>query len=144
LWGTVSDGDPDSPVFITSSHAAMHLAGIHSDGEPEFPNISAATGGTIAGIPVLLSKAAGNRLILVDQSAIAVTDEGIDVGRAEHAAIQMVDDPTNNSATATATNMVSAFQANAVVLRFVRYLHWTKLRGDAAGFIELYYAGSPA
>jgi hypothetical protein len=62
----------------------------------------------------------------------------------QHAAIEMSDNPTNNSATPTATSLVSAFQANAGVLRVVRYLSWVTLTEDAVAFVELPIGGSPA
>jgi hypothetical protein len=144
LWRQVSDGDPMMPYFVVSPRGAMHLAALNVDGEPTFPNISPATGGDIAGVPVLLSRSAGSKLILVDASLLAVADEGLDVGRSDQAAIEFLDNPTNNSATATPTTMVSAFQANATILRFVRWVHWTKLTTDCVAFLELPIAGSPS
>lgn len=144
LWTSVSNGDPDAPHFVLSARGAMHLAGLHSDGVPSFPNISATTGGNIAGVDVILSKAAGNKLILIDAANLVVTDEGLDVGRSDQSAIQMADDPTNNAATATGSTLVSAFEANATIIRLLRWLHWTLVADDAVGYIELPINGSPA
>ncbi len=44
----------------------------------------------------------------------------------------------------SAATVVSAWQANATVLRVIRYLHWSKMRGDCAAYLELPIGGSPA
>jgi hypothetical protein len=43
----------------------------------------------------------------------------------------------SDSPAAGASQQVSAFQANMLVVRILRYVDWTKLRDDACGFIEL-------
>jgi HK97 family phage major capsid protein len=144
LWTAVSDGEPDAPVFVTSRRAAMYLAALNDDGTPMFPALDLVRGGNIHGVPVVLSRSAANLLVLVDAAQLAVTDLGLDVERSENATIQLLDDPTNNSATATPTALVSAYQANAVVLRFIRWVSWLKLADDAAAFIELPIGASPA
>ena len=53
--------------------------------------------------------------------------------------MQMVDNPTPG-----ATTLVSAFQTNTALLRFIRYVHWVKLTDDACAFLTLPIDGSPA
>jgi HK97 family phage major capsid protein len=144
LWTAVADGDPDRPFFIASPRGAMHLAALNADGVPVFPLVSAATGGAIAGVPVLLSRAAGSFLILVDAARLAVNDDGITIEPSRQATIQMADDPTNNAATATPTTMVSLFQTGAAAVKYTRHVSWVKLSADAVAFLELPIAGSPA
>jgi HK97 family phage major capsid protein len=144
LWTSVRDGDPDAPYFIASRRGAMYLATLSNSGVPQFPDVNVMTGGSIAGVPLVLSKAAGANLILIDASLLAVSDLGIDMDRSEHASIEMLDNPTNSAITGTGTALVSAFQANAVVLRFIRWLNWKLLAADAVGFVELPIYGSPA
>jgi hypothetical protein len=140
LVAAVVDGDPFSPVFIVSARGAAFL---NASGINAFRDVG-LTGGTIAGVPAIVSRSAAHRMILVDASEIAVNDEGLDVSRSTNAAIQMLDNPTNNSVTPTATNVVSAFQAGVTILKYVRYLSWLLLREDAVGFLELPIGGSPA
>jgi hypothetical protein len=140
LVAYVNDGDLLSPLFFVSARGAAFLNG---SGINAFRDLG-LKGGTIAGAPALVTPAAGERLILVDATEIAIADDGVDIGQSEHAAIEMLDNPTVNSATPTATSLVSAFQAGAVVLRYVRYLSWTLLRDDAVGFLEMPIGGSPA
>ena len=144
LWTSVRDGDPDAPYFVASRRGAMYLASLSSAGVPQFPDVNVMTGGSIAGVPLVLSRAAGHHLILIDASLLAVSDLGIEQDQSEQAAIEMLDNPTNNAVTGTGTNLVSAFQANAIVLRFVRWLNWQLLADDAVGFIELPIGGSPS
>jgi hypothetical protein len=138
LWTDVSYGDLDRATWITSPRAAMHLATLHEDGAPIFPDIG-PLGGTIAGVPVITSAAAGNRLILLDASRLVVTDEGLLVDASDIAAVQMDDSPSESP-----SNMVSAFQTNTIFLRFTPFLDW-RLQGDnSIGFIELDLDNSPA
>ena len=60
LWRAVRDGEPDRPYFITSGYGAVYLASLRNeDGALSFPNVSAVGGGTLFGVPQLVSKAAG-------------------------------------------------------------------------------------
>ncbi len=135
LYAEVVDGQAEKPVFVTSGRVALWLA---ATGLQVFKDVKLADG-TIAGAPLLISPAAANRLILLDAAELAATDDGLEIDSAEGVSIEMVDTPTVG-----ATTLTSAFQANAVVLRFTRFVHWAKLRDDAAGFIEIAeLGGSP-
>jgi HK97 family phage major capsid protein len=70
LWDAVTDGDPAAPFFVLSSRGAIYLATLNENGSPLFPNLSPATGGTIYNVPVLLSKAAGANVILIDAARL--------------------------------------------------------------------------
>ena len=131
LWSSVRGGNPDRPYFILSPRGAMYLASLHEDGAPLFPHIG-PLGGSIFTVPAIVSPAAGDRLILVDAAELAVTDGGLTVEPAYEAAVQLTDSPVNGPAT-----LVSAFQTNSVVVRYVRYLSWVLLANDAVAFIEL-------
>lgn len=139
LWTAVEDGDPDRPYFVISPRGAMYLAALREEGTPRFPDISPATGGSLFGVPVLLAKAAGDKVILIDASKLAVTDEGLEIQQSRQTSINMVD-----HGSPVATTLVSLWQVNSAALRFVRYIHWTKLSDDAVAFLELPINGSPA
>lgn len=143
LWTSVSFGNPDSPYFIVSPRAAVYLASLHRDGTPVFPDLG-PLGGAILGVPTITSPSAANHLILIDAANLVVTDEGLEVQASEEAAVELLDNPTNNSATGTATALVSSFQTNSRFLRFVRYIHWMLLNDSSVGFVELPIAGSPS
>jgi hypothetical protein len=140
LVAVVSEGDPIAPVFIHSARAGAFLA---ESGIQAFRD-TGLLGGRIAGAPAVVSPVAAEKLILIDAAEIAISDEGLEIAMSQQAAIEMSDNPTNNSATPTATSLVSAFQANAGVLRVVRYLSWVTLTEDAVAFVELPIGGSPA
>ena len=140
LYAQVTDGRAVKPTFIVSGRGALYLLGT---GFHAFKDLT-VTGGTIAGAPAVIAPGAGDNLILVDSAQVLISDGGLEVSEGEHAAIEMADPSTQSSVTPTATQLVSAFQANVVVLRFLRYLSWALLREDAVGFIELPIGGSPA
>ena len=143
LYAVVTDGRAERPVFILSGRVALFLAATAGD---LFRDVRLDGTGNIAGAPALVTPAAGASLILIDAAELATLDAGLDAANSGASTIQMLDDPTNNSATATATTTVSAFQTGTSVLRFIRYLNWAKLRDDAVGAVDLsgLIGGSPA
>jgi len=89
-------------------------------------------GGELFGIPAMVSDAipAGTlRLIRADDLALALDPIRLDAS--DEAAIQMLDNPTNNSVTPTATNMVSLFQTDGVALRAVVSFAAELVKADA-------------
>jgi hypothetical protein len=142
-WG--DDPEADTGQLIRSVRSAVRVsregASIlgtmrNSDGARIFPNIS-VRGGDILGVPVIISVAAESTLILIDAASIAYADGGVEIDRSSQAAIQMLDNPTNSTATGTATNIVSLFQTGAIGLKTVRYVNWLKAHADAVAYIEL-------
>jgi hypothetical protein len=47
----------------------------------------------------------------------------------------MLDNPTNDSVTPTATTMVSMFQTHSVALRAERVVNWSKRRSSAVSYL---------
>lgn len=138
LVTAVRDGDADSPAFVLSRRGAAYLASLRTNGVPEFPQLG-ILGGNIIGIPAIISRAAGNKLILVDGSAVAVVDEGMLVERAENAAVRMDTAPGSGH-----VQVVSGFQTNTTFVRLVRCLSWSLLTDDCVAYLELPIGGSPA
>jgi len=143
LWSSVRSGEPDAPFFTTSKRGATYLASLRVDGAPRFPHVG-PNGGTLlgpsgAGVPVLTSRAAGAKLILVDATQVAVADSGIVVDESRYATAQMSDTPVDAPA-----SLVSAWQSDCVFLKFTRHLNWVVAVDDAVGFLTLDIAGSPA
>lgn len=143
LWAPfiAANNPPTTAVYIMSSTTALALSMMMNPlGQPEFPGIS-MMGGTFAGIPVIVSEylagdSTGGMVILANAADIWLADDGgftIDASR--EASIQMMDNPTNNSATATATSMVSLWQTNSVGLRCERYINWAKRRASAVQYL---------
>jgi hypothetical protein len=115
---------------------------VNSLGQPEFPGLS-MSGGRLNGIPVIVSQYAanasggGNLVIAVNASDIFLSDDGqVTIDASREASLQMLDNPTNNSATATPTTMVSMWQTNSVALRAERFINWSKRRDDAVVYMD--------
>lgn len=138
---------PTSGVWVMPATTALALSLMQNPlGQSEFPGIS-MNGGTLFGLPVIVSQYVptnfdadgagttfdpGALVALVNASDVYLADEGgISVDMSQEASLQMDDAPTNNSATPTATSMVSMFQTNSVAFRAERTVNWAKRRPSA-------------
>lgn len=138
---------PTSGVWIMPAITALALSlMLNPLGQPEFPGIS-MNGGTLFGLPVIVSQyvptaydpdgagtdfEAGAVVALVNASDVYLADEGgVSVDMSQEASLQMDSAPTNNSATPTATQLVSMFQTNSVAFRAERTVNWAKRRASA-------------
>lgn len=128
-------------VLIMDSVTALALSMMRNPlGASEFPNLT-VNGGTFMGYPVIVSDylptdSDGSIIILANASDIYFADDGqvtIDVSR--EASLQMLDNPTNNSATGTATTMVSMFQTNSTAILAERYINWARRRTSAVAYL---------
>lgn len=139
----LSNVNPSGLALIMPNTLALALSIMRNSlGQQEFPGMT-VNGGTLEGIPVIASQYAanqsggGNLVIAVKANDIALADDGqvsVDVSR--EASLQMLDNPTNNSATATATTMVSMFQTNSIAIRAERWINWAKLRTSAVVYMD--------
>jgi hypothetical protein len=129
---SVSGGEPQNPVFIADAPTIAELA---SSNSTAFKDVG-LVGGRVLGSPLLVGPT-GGRLVLIDATQVAVWPGRLEQEASQEAAVQFDDSPTNNSVTPTATNVVSAFQANAVVVRCLRWTTWQRLRDDAVAFIDV-------
>lgn len=135
--------DPTGVALIMPTTAALALSFmVNSLGQPEFPGFGMG-GGNINGIPVITSQYAanasggGNLVIALNQREIFLADDGsVTVDASREASLQMLDNPTNNSAEATATQMVSMWQTNSIALRAERFINWKKRRADAVVYMD--------
>lgn len=110
---------------------------VNALGQPEFPNISMGGGSLFPGLSVITSQVvpAGD-IIAVQPSEIYLGDDGgfmVDVSR--EASLQMLDNPTNDVVTPTATSLVSLWQTNSVGFRCERVLNWAKRRTTAVAYL---------
>lgn len=145
-----ANNPPTSGVWIMSSATALALSlMVNPLGQPEFSAVNMG-GGTFMGLPVITSEyyaavSAGGFVALVNASDIYFADEGgvmIDVSR--EASLQMLDNPTNDTVTPTATSMVSMWQTNSVAFRAERILNWAKRRASAVAVLDQVNWGLPA
>jgi HK97 family phage major capsid protein len=116
-------------------------------GNPVFGGMSpsggsfGATPGT--GLPVIVSEyvtqvgdSSGSPIIFLNTNEVLLADEGgVTIDASTEASLEMLDNPTNNSATATATTQVSMFQTNSVALKAERFIYWQRRREAAVQYI---------
>ena len=94
-----------------------------------------ARGGSIWGIPVIVSGSVGARLIMLDARQILVADDGgLNVDVSKNAAVQLDSSPTDP--TTAATVLLSYFQLNLVGLKITRFVSWKRVRTSAVYFIS--------
>ena len=65
----------------------------------------------------------------------------VDVSR--EASLQMLDNPTNDTVTPTATSMVSMWQTNSVAFRAERILNWKRRRASGVALLNEVAWGTP-
>jgi hypothetical protein len=139
LFAETRGGAPNAPWFVVSPRGALFLSLLRGEDGPMFPSIG-VNGGSLGGVPVAVSKAAGSKLILLDADAVGLFDGGMLIDRSISTALQMNDAPSNGPQSAT-----SMFQTNAVALKLTRILDFVAGYADAVNFITLpTIAGSPS
>ncbi|WP_165856739.1 phage major capsid protein [Marinobacter sp. JSM 1782161] len=141
---------PASGVWIMSATTALNLSLMRNAlGQKEFPEIT-MMGGSFEGLPVIVSEyvptsSSGHYVILMNASDVWLADDGnVVIDASREASLQMLDNPTNNSSSGTATSMVSMFQTNSVAIRAERWINWKKRRESAVALISGVNWGEPA
>lgn len=146
LWAPfiAANISPTTAVYIMSATTALALSlMVNTLGQPEFPGIT-MNGGTLLGVPVIVSEYADNTagsqgglVILVNAADVWLADDGgftLDASR--EASLQMDDAPTNNASTGTGASLVSMFQTNSIALRAERYVNWQLRRSAGAAYLD--------
>lgn len=143
LWAPfiAARNPPRTAVYIMDSTTALALSMMQNPlGQAEFPGLT-MNGGTFMGVPVIVSDylpvdTAGGMVVLVNARDIWLADDGqVTIDASREASLQMLDNPTNNSATATATSMVSMFQTNSVAFRAERFINWARRRTSGVAYL---------
>lgn len=132
---------PRNAVYIMDSSTALALSLMQNPlGQSEFPGLT-MNGGTFMGVPVVVSdylpvSSAGGMVVLVNASDIWLADDGqVTIDSSREASLQMLNNPTNNSATGTATSMVSMFQTNSTAFLAERYINWARRRASGVAYL---------
>src|SRR5690606_22534339 len=129
-------------VMSSSTALALSLMRTALD-QSEFSGVT-MNGGTFMGLPVVTSSYAGDNVVLMNASDVWVADEGgIAVDFSTEASLQMMDNPTVNSITPTATDLVSMFQTNSVAFRAERTINWARRRDTGIALITDVAWGQP-
>ena len=139
--------DPSTAVWLMTNTQALAFSLVRNPlGQFEFPDIN-MKGGSFFGLPVITSQSVqqvgspvtneGQMIILANAADILMADDGnVTIDASREASLQMLDNPTNNSQTATPTTMVSMFQTNSVALKATRFINWKKKRPTAVAYIK--------
>ncbi|EZP51400.1 phage major capsid protein [Delftia sp. RIT313] len=132
---------PRNAVYIMDSTTALALSLLQNPlGQSEFPGIT-MNGGTFMGVPVIVSDylpadSGGGIVVLMNASDVWLADDGqVTIDASQEASLQMLDNPTNNSATGTPTTMVSMFQTNSTAFRAERYINWARRRASGVAYL---------
>jgi len=132
---------PRNAVYIMDSTTALALSlMLNPLGQTEFPGLT-MNGGTFMGVPVVVSdylpvSSAGGMVVLVNASDIWLADDGqVTIDSSREASLQMLDNPTNNSATGTPTTMVSMFQTNSTAFLAERFINWARRRASGVAYL---------
>jgi HK97 family phage major capsid protein/HK97 family phage prohead protease len=115
---------------------------VNSLGQPEFPGLD-NDGGTYKGIRFIGSEyvanasGSGNMVVAIAEREVFVSnDGGVTIDASDQASLQMLNNPTNNSGTATPTTMVSMFQTNSVAFLGEWHINWQKRRSSAVVYMD--------
>ena len=124
----------EGSVWLMNDSNAFGLSvSMNALGQPLFPTMS-TSGGTLFGMPVVVSNSVGTRVILMHAPSILFADEGgvrIDVSR--EASVQMDSAPTD---TVDATTVyISLWQRNLLGLRAERMITWIRARTAAVTYL---------
>jgi hypothetical protein len=139
----VVDTNASSQLFcITSPDIAKAWATkTTSTGEIAFPTVAPNGQSSICNMPLLITDAAANQILVVDATQIAAASSAIELSTTSEAVIQMDSAPT--SPPTAATNVVSLWQQNWLGLKASRYWSAERLRTTAVGLVgSVTYTGS--
>jgi HK97 family phage prohead protease len=126
--------DPRDYVVLMSAAVALNLSLlVNTLGQPEFPNIG-LDGGTILGLPVVISQSVGARVVIVNAPEILIAqDPAITIDASEEASLVMTDTPESSPA---ATSLVSMFQRNYIAIRAEIFITWIRARSTSVAYIS--------
>lgn len=134
--------------WILSPRTAIYLSMARGTGGAlAYPNVTAA-GGTLAGLPVIVSGNVPNggspfetSIILVDTDNFVYADEGVQVDLSSQATVEMSDAPTGATDTPVAASsyLVSLFQEECTAIRIVRRCSWKMRKPTVALLTDVAY-----
>lgn len=130
----INNEDPSSAVILTNATIAMNISSlVNALSQPEFPNLN-MQGGTLWGIPVIVSQAVGARIILLNPREILIAmEDGVTIDMSEEASLIMTTTP---AASPAASQMVSMFQTNNIAVRVEQFITWKRAVTTAVEYIS--------
>jgi HK97 family phage major capsid protein len=124
-----SNPDAENAVILMSAPNAVAIA--RATNQPTL----GARGGSIWGIPVIVSASVGARLIAFDANQVLLADDGgLSVDVSKSALVQMDSSPADP--TVSGTVLISLFQKNLVGLKITRMIAWKRVATSAVYYIS--------
>jgi len=130
--------DPTSAVLLMSATTAMNLALMRNAlGNREFPDIT-VRGGSVDGIPAVVSETVGTRLALINANDILVADDGvINIDVSEQASVEMSTTPVSGEESPIDGQVFkSLWQNNLVGLRVETFMTWRRARTSSVAWLD--------
>lgn len=129
---------PGSAFVMAKGTASALSLKRGAGGALAYPTIS-PQGGTLLGLPVMVTPAMAGYIGLLAPSQVLWADEGVvQLMASTDAAIEQQDAPNSDSMEPTAAQMVSMYQTESIALRGVRFCNWYAKPGAAAYFSVTY------
>lgn len=121
--------------FLMSGSVALNISSmVNALGQNEFQGMT-ATGGTLLGVPVIVSQVVGARIILVQPDEILFAEDpgGASIDISEEASVVMTTTPESSP---QATSLVSFWQNNLIGLRVDLWVSWTRATTTSVEYIS--------
>ncbi len=131
--------NPMDAVILMSASNAYSLASAQnslSSGRI-FPDLT-INGGSIGGIPVVVSQSVGARLVVVNASEILFADDGgVEISVSDQASVEMSSTPIAGEASPiTGAVLQSFWQRNLIGIRVERFISWSRARSSSVEWIS--------
>lgn len=125
-------------VFVMSSDNAVALGTMtNALGQAEFPTVN-MNGGTLMGLPVIVSDYASSNVTLLNASDIYYADEGgvaVDVSREASLEMKNQANITQNGGAGTGASLVSLWQHDMIGVRALKTVNWKLRRATAVAYL---------
>jgi hypothetical protein len=92
-------------------------------------------GGSFHGIKALATPDVGDDIVLVDPTGIALGYEDVEFAMSAQTVVEMLDNPTNDTITPTATTMTSMWQTDSRAIRSERICNWQPVRDGSVHIV---------
>lgn len=136
LTAVATDASSRLYILVGATTAKSLALAAATGGVAAFPNMT-PQGGTIAGVPVVVTDAAAGSLIVLDANAIAAGSETLVLDSTREASIQLQSTPDSPSTASTV--LTPLWQQNMVALRAERFFGATLLRSSGAALATVSY-----
>ena len=142
----LASADLASTVLVCTPAVATALAIMRNSvtGMQAYPAVT-VTGGTLAGLPLVVSAGApAATLTALDAAAIVRSDLGVSIEVSSDATIEMASDPAGSitTPTAQAKQKVNLFQNEAKAVKAIRVIGWKAKRSGSVAWLSNFAPGT--